>query len=81
LSGTTQQQFETLSPKTTTIYQSKYFVLCTDVGVKDYIQPIRASKYMGVNYHTAVWLEEGIDTNGKRVCVKDIGCLGRSVNP
>ena len=59
---------------------ARYFVLCTGFGSKPYIPDIAGlDSFAGDCHHTALWPQDGIDFNGRRVGVVGTGASGVQV--
>jgi cyclohexanone monooxygenase len=62
------------------VARARYFVLCTGLGSKPYVPDLPGlGDFTGERHHTAVWPQQGLDMQGKRVGVIGTGASGVQV--
>ena len=62
------------------VARARYFVLCTGLGSMPYVPDLPGlSDFAGERHHTALWPQQGLDMQGKRVGVIGTGASGVQV--
>jgi cation diffusion facilitator CzcD-associated flavoprotein CzcO len=62
------------------VARARYFVLCTGLGSKPYVPDLPGLRdFAGASHHTALWPQQGLDMQGKRVGVIGTGASGVQV--
>ena len=62
------------------VARARYFVLCTGLGSMPYVPDMPGlSDFTGERHHTALWPQQGLDLQGKRVGVIGTGASGVQV--
>ena len=62
------------------VTSARYFVLCTGFAAKPYVPDLPGmSDFAGERHHTALWPQQGLDMQGKRVGVIGTGASGVQV--
>jgi cation diffusion facilitator CzcD-associated flavoprotein CzcO len=62
------------------VARARYFVLCTGLGSMPYVPDLPGlSDFTGERHHTALWPQQGLDMQGKRVGVIGTGASGVQV--